>query len=595
MGLLKQEDFDRQNNYARIISKHRDGGDLDGALSVCKEAIAVFPDDNFFYKVQGDLYFQKKDYSSAADSYLLDLERLGDKKYLFRTFIRFYRHLQSVVSEEFLLEYKKRIQTSIRTNSISSAIVESLVAFLGEDLLLTDEEFEKVQLSEDDRNYKVVVGTVETQRRNGQATILNSIAQFKLYQCQSFTKSKKIDHYIIQTLVANGQLETALQLIKKTQKPLTNKHMIALVLRSCRLSQDYSIAEELLVINHSFLESSDFNIQYELVYYYDYLHDEDNLVKTLKKMQTSATRSLSIARTLYNFCLSYGQLDFAKEVYEHIQKLQSSGKREREFDPSRKESEIESGRVVWQRLKDLGDEQEHSRQMIALKDLLKGFSHELGQPITNIRYDVQLQQMKLNRVKISTADWSALLDRILSQTERIGRLLQRFRPMVSTKGENTTFSIYECISSVFSDLDSRMKSHMITYNVHGEKTITLFGDELQFSQVFYNLILNSIQALASQPESQNRFISVKIKQKKETIYIDFKDSGPGIPKENHRKVFDPFFSTKDPTSGNGGEGLGLFIVWNVLKMFNGSIRIDPKYTTGALFTMQIKLPKEAKQ
>ena len=595
MSLQKQELYDRQNDYARRISQMRDGGDIDGALSVCKEAIDVFPSNNFFYKLQGDLFFQIKDYNNAANSYLLDLEHLGDRKDLFRTFIRFYRHLQSVASAEFLASYKEKIRSSIRAKKFSSTVVESLVTFFGEELLLSDEDAEKIRLSENDVNYRTIVDAVQKQRKNGQNTLLSSIANYKLLRCQDYSKSRQIDHFIIQTLVANGQLEIALQLIKKTQKPLTNKSMIVLVFRSCRLLQDYSIAEELFEIDNSFIDFADFNIQYELVYYFEYQHDEESLYKTLKKMQRSATSSLPIARTLYNFCLSYNQLDLAKEVYEHIQKLQNSRRQTRELDSSRKESEIESERVVWQRLKDLGDEQEHARQMIALKDLLKGFSHELGQPITNIRYDVQLQQMKLNRGKITTADWSALLGRILSQTERIGRLLQRFRPMVSTKGENTTFSIYDCISNVFLDLNSRMKTHGITYAISGEKTITLFGDELQFSQVFYNLVLNSIQALATQPETDKRFISVKIKQIRETIYIDFKDSGPGIPKENLRKVFDPFFSTKDPTSGNGGEGLGLFIVWNVLKMFNGSISVDPQFTAGALFTMQIKLPKEEKQ
>lgn len=60
-------------------------------------------------------------------------------------------------------------------------------------------------------------------------------------------------------------------------------------------------------------------------------------------------------------------------------------------------------------------------------------------------------------------------------------------------------------------------------------------------------------------------------------------------------MFEPFFSTKDPTAGNGGEGLGLFIVWNILKMFNGTIHIDSQCTNGAKFIIKLPLPKEAKK
>jgi len=45
--------------------------------------------------------------------------------------------------------------------------------------------------------------------------------------------------------------------------------------------------------------------------------------------------------------------------------------------------------------------------------------------------------------------------------------------------------------------------------------------------------------------------------------------------------------------GNGGEGLGLFIVWNILKMFNGTIHLDQSYTRGAKFIIKIPLKKEA--
>jgi C4-dicarboxylate-specific signal transduction histidine kinase len=76
------------------------------------------------------------------------------------------------------------------------------------------------------------------------------------------------------------------------------------------------------------------------------------------------------------------------------------------------------------------------------------------------------------------------------------------------------------------------------------------------------------------------------------IAITFADDGPGIPKENFQKIFEPFFSTKDPTSGNGGEGLGLYIVWNILKIFNGTIQIDKDYRLGTKFMIQIQQKKE---
>ena len=115
----------------------------------------------------------------------------------------------------------------------------------------------------------------------------------------------------------------------------------------------------------------------------------------------------------------------------------------------------------------------------------------------------------------------------------------------------------------------------------------MFGDRIQFSQVFYNLVLNSMQAILG-----NGKITVSITTVRNSIRILFSDNGPGIPEENRKKIFEPFFSTKDPTSGNGGEGLGLFVVWNILKMYKGTIQLNHKYKNGAQFIIKIPIKEE---
>ena len=76
------------------------------------------------------------------------------------------------------------------------------------------------------------------------------------------------------------------------------------------------------------------------------------------------------------------------------------------------------------------------------------------------------------------------------------------------------------------------------------------------------------------------------------LIIRFKDNGIGIPKDKQRKIFEPFYSTKRKDIEEGGEGLGLYIVWNILKMFKGKINVDSEYTDGAMFIMQIEMEDE---
>ena len=365
--------------------------------------------------------------------------------------------------------------------------------------------------------------------------------------------------------------------------------MIRTLLRMSRKQQNYHYAEQTLVIDEELIEKSDFNIQYELVYYFDSIGNSELLDKTLKKMRNSAESSIPIARTLYNFYLTFDRFEDAQILSEHIQNLLDRKRTEEKKHQrqDRSEEQLESEQIVWQRVKDLVSEKEHNRQMLALRDLLKGFSHELGQPITNIRYKVQLQQLRIERGLGTMDEIQELFVTILAQTERIGSMLDRFRPIVSSKSVQEFFSVNDCIKQVFTDLSDRLIQSRITYSFREDSKVSLFGDRIQFSQIFYNLVLNSMQSILSKGK-----IDIRISIVKNTIWIVFSDNGSGIPEKYRKKIFEPFFSTKDPTSGNGGEGLGLFVVWNILKMYKGTIQLNHKFKEGAEFIIRIPIEEE---
>lgn len=230
-------------------------------------------------------------------------------------------------------------------------------------------------------------------------------------------------------------------------------------------------------------------------------------------------------------------------------------------------------------------EQEHNRQLIAIKEMLKGFSHELGQPITNIRYGIQLYQMKMECGLDTRENLSELLNNILGQTIRVKRLLTRFAPIVSSKSVNTQFNCIEHIKNAFSDMRAWLESAGIKYKVEGIESFILYGDSVQFEQVIYNLISNAVDELKE--KEGKRSINVICKEHEGNLVLHFRDNGKGVPEDNLNKIFTPFFSTKDKERSDGGEGLGLYIVWNILKMYKGKIRVNQAYKDGAEFLIQI--------
>lgn len=591
LGRSKSMDLNIEKQYSEKISNLRYNGEIDEAIKVCLEATKNFQQNNFFYKLLGDLYAQKNNYVDAANAYFEQLKRLGTKPDQFKTFARFYKTLTTKVTPEFLIDYQNRISQAIQNGEIPKNIHSCLIESFGAPFIFDKEILEFFHKSDDDQFFDEVRQFVSSTRDNSivRALVLYQSGRTKV------TRNTKTKMFLLSVAEKKKLYPEALQLIGKMiyKSKKFNPLIIRTLLRISRKQGDYNYAENVLNFNNELIEKSDFNVLYELVYYFDTTNNDELLDKTLEEMLHKAQSSIPIARTLYNFYLTFNKFDEAQAVSELIQKLTSEQKtKSRKIKSSQKqreEQQLESEQIVWQKLKDLVSEQEHNRQMIALRDLIKGFSHELGQPITNIRYSVQLQEMKIQRGLSSTNDIKRLFTTILEQTARIGTLLERFRPIVSSKSQSALFSVNNCISQVFDDLDDRLRDNLITYNITAENELILFGDRIQFSQVFYNLILNSIQAINS-----NGTIEVELSQTSDEIIILFSDDGPGIPAEHEKKIFEPFFSTKDPTSGNGGEGLGLFVVWNILRMYGGTIQVNLKYKNGAQFIIKIPAYKEEK-
>lgn len=342
---------------------------------------------------------------------------------------------------------------------------------------------------------------------------------------------------------------------------------------------------------HDIAGRLDFNIQYELVLYFEAQGDEISRNEILNEINKKYQNSIPISQTLFKFYIKYDMLSEAKEIEKRIDYLRKTQnlneKKQRAFERHNRENQ----EILMERLADLLEEQEHNRRLLAITDLIKGFSHELGQPITNIRYAIQLFYMKQEKKNVSIGlEEKELLDGIIRQTSRVGKLLNRFAPIVSSKNQKEYFKVYDEIKTIFEELSLRLSGEDIKYSVIGNKDVCLYGEVVQFSQVFYNLIINAIYAI-NKKEDQGK-IDVLIQHKGEVLFIFFSDNGIGIPKEIQQKIFDPFYSTKRRECEEGGEGLGLYIVWNILKMFNGKISVDPFYSDGARFVIEIRMEEE---
>jgi len=150
----------------------------------------------------------------------------------------------------------------------------------------------------------------------------------------------------------------------------------------------------------------------------------------------------------------------------------------------------------------------------------------------------------------------------------------------------------------FSRLD-RSKVALFNVNDGVESTLTLAKHEIklltvnkqlgdvphitcspsQVNQVLLNLIHNAAQAI----ESDHGVITITTRREgPDGVAVDVEDNGKGIAAEALPKIFDPFFTTKDVGEGTG---LGLTIVYKIVKRHGGKITVDSKVGVGTKFTV----------
>jgi PAS domain S-box-containing protein len=222
----------------------------------------------------------------------------------------------------------------------------------------------------------------------------------------------------------------------------------------------------------------------------------------------------------------------------------------------------------------------HSEKLAALGRLAAGVAHEIGNPLTSISTFSQLL-----REMASDEFTQSSLDIINNHIQRITEIVRQMSTFARPDPTNIKpVQVNDILKSSLDlmRLDKRMKSTIdIAVNLDPEMPKTVL-DEGQIAQVFINIILNALDAM---PEGGTFSVTSRHglnDQGQDMIFIDFRDSGTGIPAADLERIFDPFYTTKEAGKGTG---LGLSVSYNIVKRFKGDIKVMSELGKGTTFTI----------
>lgn len=226
----------------------------------------------------------------------------------------------------------------------------------------------------------------------------------------------------------------------------------------------------------------------------------------------------------------------------------------------------------------------HSQKMESMGTLAAGIAHEVGNPLTSISSIVQvlLRTVHDEFAKEKLALVQAQVHRI---TKIIRDLVDFSRPsnyqLVPTNIVNNLKEAVEIVK-----MAKKARGVRFTVDVRDQIPLLALVPD-QISQVFINMLLNSVDALEGRPDPH---IDMVVERDDEYVRISISDNGIGISEEHLPKIGEPFFTTKPVGQGTG---LGLWVSQGIIKSFHGDIRLKSKRGEGTTFTILLPLnPKE---
>ena len=208
-------------------------------------------------------------------------------------------------------------------------------------------------------------------------------------------------------------------------------------------------------------------------------------------------------------------------------------------------------------------------------------AHELRTPLALMQAQVELFSAEHPDVLPETADFLRLLR---EQTERMTQMTRTLLEMCGLQAVPCTdhIELGPMIDEIFADLAPLAEKNNITLEREGDGAMT--GSDTLIYRLLFNLTENAIKY--NRPGGSVR---LSVTPEPEKLLIRVSDTGPGIPEHFQRSVFQPFFRVdKSRSREYGGVGLGLSLVWEIVKLHGGTVCVENSSEAGT--TVAVSLP-----
>jgi signal transduction histidine kinase len=256
-------------------------------------------------------------------------------------------------------------------------------------------------------------------------------------------------------------------------------------------------------------------------------------------------------------------------------------------------------------LKQTQDQLVHAEKMASLGNLVAGIAHEINTPVgVGVTATSHLQKVTKDFAHLYTvgdvkrrdltnylAESEEALAIIFSNLERASQLIRSFKQVSVDQSSEArrVFNIKQYLGEILLSLHPKLKRTRHKITVQCDENLQMDSFPGAFGQIITNLVMNSL-IHAYEPDHAGQITITIVPEGAQRICLTYADDGKGMEREVVAQIFNPFFTTK---RGMGGTGLGLYILYNIVKQqFGGSIDCVSEPGKGTKFMIEIPIGKE---
>jgi PAS domain S-box-containing protein len=234
-------------------------------------------------------------------------------------------------------------------------------------------------------------------------------------------------------------------------------------------------------------------------------------------------------------------------------------------------------------LERIGSQLQVSERLAAIGRVTAGVAHEVKNPLNSMRLWLENLKETLPADQELAQQAVKILDGEIDRLDRVVKTFLDFSRPVELKLEET--QLKELLDEILAVASPQIQQAHVDVSLEARDGLPLVrADRQLLKQAILNLVLNACEVMEKQPQTSARKLTLTLQKGESAAELRVADTGPGIPPEHQRKIFQLYFTTR-----KGGSGIGLATTFRIVQMHNGSIDFESEVGRGTTFRIQLPL------